>query len=351
MAGVYLSVWSFNFFNKIGACHLGKQLGLSFFTYIAIDLGSSSTKVYLPSKDLFIEEPSLIALEQKSEQVIAIGLEAQKLFGMAPHRITVVELQKPWDLSNVNFTIQFLQALLEKIFGKRNKRIHEALFSIPGSFSEFEQDIFLKHLKVLPIRNSFFVRAPIAGAIGAGFQLSHPEANMFIDLGGGKTEISIICLNNIISSHYQDLGGKDLSRGLQEYCESKFEFLIGFMEAEFIKTIHGSVAPSNEVSSIEVKGTQKSNRLPGKLKLTTAEIQEALLPIIMRILKGISTVSKKVHPEIAADIVTNGLTFWGGGAKLKGLGDLMRQEFNLKVFQPSEPHLCVIQGMKKILTR
>jgi rod shape-determining protein MreB len=321
------------------------------FYHLAIDLGTTYSVAWLLSSEGFFQEPTFVALKRDNHQPLAIGLEAKQMHGLAPQNIEVIQPLREGVISDFEVCSVFLQRLIKKILGRRRGIVRNVLFCLPWGATDVEVRAYRKQLELYPFSRIYLVREPLAAALGAEINIQNPDGNIVVDLGGGTTEITTLSLNGIVQCHSLKVGGNNMDQAVQQAIELKNYFCIGPTTAEKIKIEHGSLAPVIEDYSFEIKGFHRFYHLPRKIALNTADIRAALESSTQKVLQGINSAFETLTPELAADVSTNGVTLAGGGAYLKGWAARIGQRFELPVRIPAEPHLCVIRGMKKILTR
>jgi len=323
---------------------------MPFFHHLAIDLGTTYSVIYLMDEDRFFQEPTFAALKNRQKIPLAIGMEAKKMAGYAPHHIQVIQPLRDGVISDFEVCSAFLQILIKKALARSRGIIRNVLFCLPWGATDVEVRAYRKQLELFPFSRIFLVREPFAAALGADIPIETPNGNLVVDLGGGTTEITTLTLNGIFKCISLKVGGNAMDQAIQQEIELRHQFSIGLTTSEKIKILHGTVAPVLEDYLFEIKGFHRFYRLPRQTLLDTAYIRRALEPSVQKILQGIGTIFESLTPELAADIFTNGVTLVGGGAFLRGWTERIAKRFGLPVRIPKEPHYCVIKGMKKILT-
>ncbi|MCU0580055.1 MAG: rod shape-determining protein [Desulfobacterota bacterium] len=325
------------------------------FYHMAIDLGTTYSVAWLASAEGYFQEPTFVALKQNNRQnnrlPLAIGNEAKRMHGLAPRNIEVIQPLREGVISDFEVCSAFLQSLIKKILGRRKGIVRNVLFCLPWGATDVEVRAYRKQLELYPFSRIYLIREPLAAALGADLSIEDPNGNILVDLGGGTTEITTLALNGIVQCISLKIGGNNMDEAIRQAIESKNHFCIGPTTAEKIKIDHGSIAPVIEDYAFEIKGFHRFYHLPRKIELNTADIRAALEASAQKVLQGINTAFETLTPELAADISTNGVTLAGGGAYLKGWTERIHRRFHLPVQRPAEPHLCVIRGMKKVLTR
>jgi rod shape-determining protein MreB len=321
------------------------------FYHLAIDLGTAYSVAWLISSDSFSQEPTFLARKRDGRLPLAIGLEAKRMHGLAPQHIEVIQPLREGVISDFEVCSAFLQSLIKKVLGRRRGIVRNVLFCLPWGATDVEVRAYRKQLELYPFSRIYLIREPLAAALGADISIENPNGNILVDLGGGTTEITTLSLNGIVQCNSLKVGGNNMDQAIQQAIELKNHFSIGPTTAEKIKIDHGSVASVTEDYAFAIKGFHRLYHLPRKIESNTADIRAALEPSTEKVLQGINAAFEGLTPELAADVFTNGVTLAGGGAYLKGWTERITGRFGLPVRIPEEPHLCVIRGMKRVLTR
>lgn len=319
------------------------------FQHLAIDLGTTYSVAYLFSDDSFLLEPTFVALKGEGRTPLAIGKEAKAMYGLNPTHIRVIQPLADGVISDFEVCSLYLQFLIKKALKKRRGIVRNVLFCLPWGATDVEVRAYRKQLELFPFSRIYLVREPYAAALGAGLSLEDPSGNLIVDIGGGTTEITVLSLNGIVQCVSLKVGGNAMDLAIKQDIESKHRFSIGPKTAEEIKIRHGSIAPVIEDHDFEIKGFHRLYRFPRKKLINSAEIRQALEVPVQKILSGIAFTLESLTPELIGDISAKGAVLVGGGALLKGWPERIKKKFNLSVQIPTEPHFCVIRGMKKIL--
>jgi rod shape-determining protein MreB and related proteins len=317
--------------------------------HLAIDLGTTYSVAYLLSNDSFLLEPTFVALKNKYRSPLAIGQEAKKMFGLAPKNIQVIQPLRDGVISDFEVCRFFLQELIKKILNKRRGIIRNVLFCLPWGATDVEVRAYRKQLELFPFSRTYLIREPLAAALGSKIPLDNPSGNLVVDFGGGTTEITTLALGGIVSCVSLKIGGNTMDEAIRQDIELRYQFSIGLTTAESIKILHGNVAPVMEDYSFDIKGFHRFYRFPRQNLMNTTDIRTALETPARKILQGIATALESLSPELITDISNNGITLVGGGALLKGWPERIKKRFNLTARIPTDPHYCVIRGMKKVL--
>lgn len=318
--------------------------------HLAIDLGTTYSVAYLISGDSFLLEPTFVALKNQHRVPMAIGLEAKKMYGLAPKNIQVIQPLRDGVISDFDVCRSFLQILIKKILNNRKGIVRNVLFCLPWGATDVEVRAYRKQLELFPFSRIFLIREPYAAALGAEIPLYDPSGNLLVDFGGGTTEITILALGGIVNCISLKIGGNTLDQAIKQEVEVRHQFSIGLGTSESLKILHGSIAPVIEDYFFDIKGFHRFYRFPRQTQLNSADLRMAMEPAVQKILQGISAALESLSPELIIDISNNGVTLVGGGALLRGWPERISKRFNLPVRIPPEPHYCVIRGMKKVLT-
>jgi rod shape-determining protein MreB len=317
--------------------------------HLAIDLGTTYSIAYLMADDSFLLEPTFVALKNQHKGPLAIGLEAKKMFGLAPRDIQVIQPLRDGVISDFDICRFFLQVLIKKILNKRKGIVRNVLFCLPWGATDVEVRAYRKQLELFPFSKIYLIREPFAAALGAEIPFNEPSGRLLVDFGGGTTEITVLALGGIVNCVSLKIGGNTMDQAIRQEIESRHQFSIGLTTSESLKILHGSVAPVIEDYSFELKGFHRFYRLPRQTQANSADIRMAMEPAARKILQGIASILESLTPELTADISNNGVTLVGGGALLRGWSERIGKRFNLSVSIPTDPHYCVIRGMKKVL--
>jgi rod shape-determining protein MreB len=316
---------------------------------VAIDLGTANTLVFVKGNGIVLNEPSVVAIDQSSRKVYAVGLEAKQMLGKTPDYIAAVRPMKDGVIADFQITELMLREFIRKSQKKRLFIRPRIVIAVPSGITEVEKRAVRDSAEHAGVREVFLIAEPIAAAIGVGLPVDKPSGNMIIDIGGGTTEIAVIALDGIVANSSIRVGGDELDDAIVNYVKRTYNLLIGEQTAELIKIKIGTAVKVEKPLEMEVKGRDLVAGIPKNLKLTSEEIREAISEPIAQIVEALKSALEQTPPELAADIVDRGIVMTGGGALLRGLDTLLKEETNLPINVVDDPLLCVVLGAGKVL--
>ncbi len=327
-----------------------KGISEMFSNEIAMDLGTSTTLIYVKGKGIVLYEPSVVAIDENNGGVVAVGKEAKKMLGRTPEGIRAIRPMGDGVIADFETTAIMIKHFISLVQKRKLFVRPRVVVGVPSGITEVERRAVRDSLEAVGAREIYLVSEPIAAAIGAGLPIDLPTGNMIVDIGGGTTEIAVIALSDVVNVTSLRVAGNEMDEAIIQYIKKHRNLLIGEQTAEEIKIKAGSAYPSKEKdTTIEVKGRDLITGIPKTIKLSTSKIREALQEPINLIIEGLKLALEKTPPELAADIVERGIFLAGGGALLPGLAELIREETNLPVFVADNPLKCVAMGVGKIL--
>ncbi len=316
---------------------------------VAIDLGTANTLVYVQGKGIVLNEPSVVAVEKGTGRVLAVGHEAKAMLGKTPDRIEAVRPLRDGVIADFEKTEHLLSAHIQAVQRRKFLVRPRVIISVPSGITEVEKRAVRDSAEHAGAREVLLVSEPIAAAIGVGLPVSQPTGNMIIDIGGGTTEIAVTALNDIVHHESIRIGGDEMDEAIISYVKKAYNMLIGDQTAEQIKIRIGSAYAVGEEEEMEIKGRDLIAGIPKTMKITAAEVREALVEPVDSIVEAVKLFLEVTPPELASDIVDKGIVMAGGGALLRGLDALLREHTNLPVTVAEDPLLCVVLGTGKIL--
>jgi rod shape-determining protein MreB len=322
---------------------------LSFFgDDVAIDLGTANSAVYLRGKGIIIQEPSVIAINQKTGQILAVGKEAEKMVGKTPSHIVAVRPLRSGVISDFESTEQMLRYFIKKATKKKfiGPRV---IVGVPFGVTEVEKKAVLDAAKSAGAREVYLIEEPMASAIGAGISVQEAEGNFIVDIGGGTTEMAVISLGGIVVGKSLRVAGDRMNEDIMRYIQEEYKILVGERMAERIKIEIGSAYPQREKKEIQVRGRNLVTGLPEEITVTDDEIRRALEKTVKTIVDEIKAVLEETPPELIGDIIKNGIYLAGGGSQLKGLAQLIKKETKIKANLIDDPMTAVVRGAGMVL--
>ncbi|MCH8304629.1 MAG: rod shape-determining protein [Candidatus Marinimicrobia bacterium] len=326
-------------------------MGISFWNYLsgdmAIDLGTANTLIYLKGQGIVIDEPSIVARNSRTGQIIAVGNDAKEMLGKTHQDIEVIRPLKDGVIANFEVTEGMLQGFIKKVKISRIAR-PRMVIGVPTGITEVEKRAVKDSAERANAREVHLIGEPVAAAIGIGLEIDKPIGNMIVDIGGGTTEIAVIALNGIVTHESVRIGGDEMDEAIVQYFKREHNLLIGERTAEDIKCEIGSATAVEEVTKA-VKGRNLIAGIPKTIQVTSSEIREALRDTVDSIVQSVTESLEKTPPELSSDILDRGIILTGGGALLKGLDQRLRDETDLPVNVAEDPLLTVAYGTGKIL--
>lgn len=319
---------------------------------IGIDLGTANTLVYMRGKGIIIREPSVVAVDVKMDRVRYVGQEAKDVIGRTPGSIVAVRPLKDGVIADFDMTTSMLQEFIRKALKGRafaGSRVR-VIICIPSGVTAVERRAVKEATQNAGAKRVSIIEEPMAAAIGAGLPVADPTGSMIVDIGGGTSEVAVISLGGIVTSRSVRVAGDEFDSSIINYIKKKYNVLIGERTAENIKIAIGSAYPyADNEPSMDIKGRNLLNGLPENITVTSEEIREALSEPLSHVIEAIKVTLEKTPPELAADIIDQGIMLAGGGALLKGLDLLIHAETGMPVKVAERPLDCVADGTGKVL--
>ena len=316
---------------------------------IGIDLGTTNVLIYVKGKGIVLNEPSIVAIENETKKVIAVGKEAYEMYGRTPEKVKAVRPMKDGVIADFELTEIMLNAFIKKMKARNLFTKPIILICCPTNITPVERNAIREAAERMGARKVYIEEEPKVAAIGAGMDISKPVANMVLDIGGGTTDIAILSMNGIVLSSSIKVAGNTLTNDIIKYMREKYKLLIGEPTAEDIKNKFSNVYKPNKKQKYEVKGRNLITGLPGSVEITQLETKEALLPSVNKIIKATKDLLEQTPPELSADILEKGVILTGGGSLLKGLVEVFEDELTIPVLSAETPLTCVCEGTGVIL--
>ncbi|MDD5262522.1 MAG: rod shape-determining protein [Methylacidiphilales bacterium] len=329
---------------------INRLLGL-FSSDIGIDLGTANTLIYVKDRGIVLREPSVVAVQQGTRRVLAVGDEAKRMLGRTPGNIVSIRPLKDGVISDFEITEEMLKQFIRKVHrkGRLLAPRPRVVIAVPSGITEVEKRAVRESAYHAGARYVNLIEEPMAAAIGVGLPVQEAAGNMIVDIGGGTTEVAIISLAGIVFSRSIRVAGDELDESVTNYMKRAYNLVIGERTAEEIKIKIGSAYPLEKETSIEVKGRDLVAGLPKTLTVTSQEVREALLDPISTIVESVRISLERCPPELSADLVERGIVLAGGGALLRGLDRLIAEETGLPVYVAEDPLSAVAEGTGKVL--
>lgn len=314
---------------------------------MGIDLGTANTLVYIKGQGIVVREPSVVAIRDDSKEVLAVGEEAKKMIGRTPGNIVAIRPMKDGVIADFDVTSAMLSYFIQKAASKKGVVSPRIAICVPYGVTEVEKRAIEEAARQAGARDAYLIEEPMAAAIGAGLRVEEPEGNMVVDIGGGTSEIAIISLGGIVTAKSIRLGGDELDEAIVSYVKKEYSLMIGERTAENVKITIGSAYKEGEEVEMEIRGRDLITGLPKTMQISSSEVRDALREPVNSIVDGIKSTLEKTPPELASDIMENGIMLTGGGALLKGLDKLVKEETGMPVKIAENPLDCVAIGTGK----
>lgn len=316
---------------------------------LAIDLGTATTLVYVRGRGIVLNEPSVVAIEKKTENILAVGVEAKKMLGRTPGNICAIRPMKEGVIADFEMAEKMLRHFIQKAHNRSTFVRPRIIIGVPSRITQVEQRAVRDSAELAGAREVYLIEEPVAAAIGAGLPITEPSGNMVVDIGGGTTDIAVLSLGGIVYSESVKVAGDRMDDSIMNYVKKKYNLLIGDHMAERIKVEIGSAYPFEEKKEMMVKGRDLISGIPRTLVLNDAEIREALVEPISTIINAIKVALENTPPELAGDIIDCGMVLTGGGSLLRGMDIRLREETGLPIITVDDPLTSVVLGVGKIL--
>ena len=314
---------------------------------MGIDLGTANTLVYIKGQGIVVREPSVVAIRDDSKEVLAVGEEAKRMIGRTPGNIVAIRPMKDGVIADFDVTQSMLSYFIQKAAAKKGVVSPRIAICVPFGVTEVEKRAIEEAARTAGAKDAFLIEEPMAAAIGAGLRIEEPEGNMVVDIGGGTSEIAIISLGGIVTAKSIRLGGDELDEAIVNYVKKEYSLAIGERTAEDVKIRIGSAYKEGEEMEMEIRGRDLISGLPKTMQISSSEVRDALRDPVNSIVDGIKSTLEKTPPELASDIMENGIMLTGGGALLKGLDKLVKEETGMPVKIAENPLDCVAIGTGK----
>jgi len=319
---------------------------------LAIDLGTANTLIYVKGKGIVSCEPSVVAVQKDgrgARRVLAVGKDAKEMLGRTPGSIVAIRPMKDGVIADFEITEAMLRYFILKAHNRRTLVRPRIIICVPFGITEVERRAVRESAENASAREVYLIEEPMAAAIGAGLPITEPSGNMIVDIGGGTTEVAVISLAGIVYSRSIKCGGDKMDTAIISHIKRKYNLLIGERTAENIKCSIGNAYPTDEVMTMEVKGRDLVSGIPKTITINSDEVREALSEPIYQIVGAVRYALEGTPPELAADIVDKGIVLAGGGALLRNIDILLREETGLPVMIADDPMSAVVLGSGKAL--
>jgi rod shape-determining protein MreB len=319
---------------------------------LAIDLGTANTLVYVRGNGIVVDEPSVVAVRRNgrgANKVLAVGQEAKMMLGRTPGHIEAIRPMKDGVIADFEVAEAMLRYFIKKANSRRTLIRPRVIVCVPSGITQVEKRAVRESAESAGAREVFLIEEPMAAAIGAGLPITEPTSNMVVDIGGGTTEVAVISLAGIVYCKSVRVGGDKMDEAILQYIKSKYNLLIGERSAELIKTTVGNAHRDEKAEHMQIKGRDLATGIPKIIGIDSDEVRQAIIEQIKTIVETVKSALEQTPPELAADIVDNGIVLTGGVALLKGLDSLLREETGLPITITEDPLTTVVLGSGKAL--
>ncbi|MGI9100122.1 MAG: rod shape-determining protein [Solirubrobacteraceae bacterium] len=329
---------------------------MGFFSYLtgfggrdmAVDLGTANTLVYVRGRGIVLSEPSVVAIDSRSGEVHAVGIEAKRMLGRTPGTISAIRPLKDGVIADFDVTEEMLRHFIQKVH--QNRWAHpRVVVCVPSGVMGFKNRVFGGSGLSAGARRAYSIEEPGAAAIGAGLPVGEPTGSMVVDIGGGTSEVAVISLGGIVVSQSIRIGGDELDEAIINYAKREYKLLIGQQTAEEVKLEIGSAHPMAEEVQAEIRGRDMVSGLPKTVVLTSEEIRQALEEPLSQIIDAVKETLDRTPPELSSDIMDRGIMLAGGGSLLQGLDERLREETQMPCHLAESPLTCVAVGSGRSL--
>ena len=317
---------------------------------MGIDLGTANSLVYVKGKGIVLREPSVVAIQRDTGQILAVGDEAKQMIGRTPGNIVAIRPMKDGVIADFDVTQAMIKYFINKALRNRTYLIRpRVVVSVPSGVTAVEERAVREAALQAGAREAYLMEEPMAAAIGAGLPVHEPTGNMVVDIGGGTTEVAVISLGGIVTSKSIRIAGDEMDEAIIHHVKKKYNLLIGERTAEQIKINIGTAYELDEIEKEDIRGRDLLTGLPKTVQITSLEIYKALSEPVVSICDAIKTTLEQTPPELAADIMDKGIVMAGGGSLLRGLDRLVSEQTGMPVHMADEPLLAVAYGSGRVL--
>ena len=311
---------------------------------IGIDLGTANTLVFIPGKGVVLNEPSVVAVNQQDNRIMAVGLEAKQMIGRTPDNIIAYRPMKDGVIADYRVTEAMIRYYMGKALGKWNILKPEVMVSVPAGVSSTERRAVIEATIKAGAKNVYVVKEPILAAIGAGIPIYEARGHMVVDIGGGTTDVAVISLGGIVASTSIKCAGNKIDHAIADHIKKTFNLAIGDRTAEEVKVRIGSAVPLDDELLLTIKGRDYVTGLPRTAQVTTNEVVKAIDRELREIVRAIKDVLQETPPELAADIIDQGIIMTGGSSQLRNLPELVERRIGVKAMLAEDALYCVVKG-------
>jgi rod shape-determining protein MreB len=311
---------------------------------LGIDLGTSNTLVFLPGRGIVLNEPSVVAVSEQDNQILAVGIEAKDMIGKTPDNIIAYRPMRDGVIADYRVTEAMLRYFINKALGRWNIWKPDVMVSVPAGVTSTERRAVVEAAIKAGAKNAYVVKEPILAAIGAGISIQEPNGHMIVDIGGGTTDVAVISLGGIVTCNSVKCAGNRIDQAIADYIKKTYNLAIGDKTAEEMKINVGSAVTMDEELSMTIKGRDFLTGLPRSVEIKTNEVVKAIAKELREMIKAIKDVLQETPPELASDIIDNGIIMTGGSSQLRNLPELVYRRTGVKAKLAEDSLYCVAKG-------
>jgi len=316
---------------------------------LGIDLGTANSLVCVKNKGVVLNEPSVVSINTRTKDIIAVGEKAKKMIGRTPDLYEAIRPLKNGVIADYEITEKMLREFYKRVHKKTFLSSPRVVICVPAGVSQVERRAVVEVTLEAGAREAYLIEEPMAAAIGVGINIFDPEGSLIVDIGGGTTEIAVISLGGIVKTSSLKVAGDKFDVAIRDYIRQRHDLFIGEKTAEDIKINIATALADDEEITYEISGRNMLNGLPKNILISSLEVQEALTPLIKKIIEEIKVVLEKTPPELASDIKRKGIILTGGGAGIRGLDQRISESIELEVVSSENPLNCVVNGIETLL--
>lgn len=315
---------------------------------IGIDLGTTNVLIYVKGKGIILNEPSVVAIDNNTKKVLAVGLEAKEMLGRTPEKVEVIRPMKDGVIADFDATEEMLKKLIKKAVGRKSLVKPNILICCPSNITGVEKNAIREIAERMGAKKVYIEEEPKVAAVGTGIDISKPSGSMIVDIGGGTTDIAVLSLGQIVTSNSIKIAGNTFDQDIIDYVKEKYKIIIGEQTAEEIKITLGKIG-QDEIEKKEITGRNVESGLPDTKEINSKDIEDAIKADLKKITAAIKTVLEKTPPELCSDIKEKGIILTGGGSLINGLVDKLRKDLKIPVFISDSPLTNVVEGTAFLL--
>jgi len=311
---------------------------------MAVDLGTANTLVYVRGRGVVLDEPSVVAIDEHTGKMVAVGAEAKRMIGRTPSHVRAIRPLKDGVISDADTTERMLRYFIHRVLNRALFARPRIVICVPSGITGVERRAVEDAASHAGARRVYIIEEPMAAAIGAGLPIEEPTGNMVVDIGGGTTEVALISLGGIVTAQSIRVGGDEMDRAIIQYCKKEYSLMLGERSAEEIKMSIGAAAPLSDDPTADLRGRDLVSGLPKIITVHSDEIRKAIEEPVNAIVDAVKSTLDKCPPELSCDVMDRGIVLTGGGALLKGLDDRLREETGMPIHVAEDPLMSVALG-------